>query len=345
MKAFGIQQYHQPIAEISIDQSPVPGKGQVAVAMRAVSINPVDHHIAEGYGAPVMNRRKRFPVVLGRDGCGEVTAIGPGITDIRVGQRVAVAVSPLTGGSYSQLAVFPRRSVEPIPDQMSDIEAAGVAYAGSTVLQAIHAAGVSADNAAGRRICINGASGGLGACAIQLLSHWGAEVIGICSTHNHDWVKSLGATEVIDYRDKAAMAAIRANAVINAAPPSELKLKAVLKDPLARSLTRFGGTPGYSTVVTPMIGMITVLGALPGAALGMTDYLRRKAWFLSMKGATYRWVIFREQTEALREVVSFFGSSSAQPVVKQHYPISELPRIFNDSDAQPLPGKTVFTWD
>lgn len=345
MKAFGVQQYKQPLSELTISQAARPGKGEVAVKLRAVSINPVDHHIAEGYGAPVMNRRKKFPVVLGRDGCGVVTAVGADIKDISVGQRVAIAVSPLTGGSYAEQVVLPRKSIEPIPDSLSDVEAAAVAYAGSTVLQAIHAAGVNAGNARGRRVCINGASGGLGACAIQLLNHWGAEVVAVCSEANHEWVKSLGAHELIDYRNADAMAAIKANAIINAAPPSEMTLKAVIRDPLARGLIKDGGEPGYSTVVTPMIGMITVLGALPGVAMGISDYLRRKVWFRTVKGSGYRWVIFRENPDVLREVVEFFGSSQAKPVCRKGYSLSELTTVFNDDSAGKVPGKTVFTWE
>lgn len=344
MKAYGISAYDGQPGLLEIPEPNPPVDNQVAVSMTASSFNPVDALIAQGYGAPVMNRRKRFPVVLGRDGCGTVTAVGPAVTKVKIGERVAVAVSPTTGGTYAERIVLPQECVESVGDSLSDTEAAAVSYVGSTAVQALNACGVNATSAAGLQVCINGASGGLGSVAIQMLGAWGAEVTAVCSAPNHQWVTSLGADTAIDYRDKAAMAAIRCNVVLNAAPPSEITLQAVLRDPLAHALKQGEAPPQYSTVITPTIGFITKLGALPGLLLSGTDLLRRKFLFKTRYRAGYHWIIFRERETALRQVLRTLELDATQSVTQETHPMDALPAQFAVIANNSGKGKSVFVW-
>jgi NADPH:quinone reductase-like Zn-dependent oxidoreductase len=340
MKVMGVARYGGPLAEFEQPAPAPPGTGQVQVRMLAVSVNPVDRGIAQGYGAPVLNRHKRFPYLLGRDGCGVVAALGAGVTDLRVGQRVAIAVSPRTAATYADLVNFPRACLAPVADSLSDELVAGVAYAGLTAMQALAAAGVTELTARGLRICINGATGGFGAVATQLAAHWGAEVIAVCSQANHAWARQLGASQVVDYRDAQAMAAVRAHVVINGAPPTTLA--DMMLDPLSQALITDNGRAAYATVVTPAIGLVTTKGLVAGLILSAANYIQRR-WAFGLRGARYRWVIFREDPGALSQLMRFFELPVARTVVKGTRPREALPQAFYDP-ATLGAGKLVFRW-
>lgn len=338
MKVVGIDRYGAPLKEFEAPLPPAPGRGQVQVRMRVVSTNPVDRAIALGYGAPVLNRRNRFPFVLGRDGAGEVTAVGSGVTAIRVGQRVALAVSPRTAATYADLVNVPAHSVAALGDGISDELAACVAYAGLTAMQALAAAGITPTSARDRRICINGASGGFGAVAVQLAAQWGAEVTGVCSAANHAWVRALGARHTVDYRDENAMRAIHADVVINGAPPKQLE--DMFRDPLLDALQDARGPAAYASVVTPTVGLITTRGLLRGLLAAGWLYFSRRVR-CRRRGIRYRWVIFREDGDALRELMRFFESPSAQTVVRQTCARDGLPAAFFGAGTA---GKTAIRW-
>lgn len=340
MKVMGVARYGGPLAEFDQPPPPPPGAGQVQVRMLAVSVNPVDRGIAQGYGAPVLNRRQQFPYILGRDGCGVIAALGAGVTDLRIGQRVAIAVSPRTAATYADLVNFPRACLAPVADSLSDELVAGVAYAGLTAMQALAAAGVSEYSARGLRICINGATGGFGAVATQLAVHWGAEVIAVCSKANHAWARQLGASQAVDYRDPQAMAAVRAQVVINGAPPTTLA--DMMLDPLSHALITDSGRAAYATVVTPAIGLVTTKGLAAGLVQSAGNYLQRR-WAFGRRGARYRWVIFREDSGALGQLMRYFELPVAQTVVKGTRPREALPQAFYDP-ATLGAGKLVFRW-
>jgi len=341
MKALGITRYDGALEELDVPAPPRPGAGEVQVQVHAVSFNPVDGLIAQGYGAPLLNRRRRFPLLLGRDGVGIVVACGPDVTGLAPGQRVLFAVSPRTGGTYADRVNLPLRCVTAIGDGLPDELAAGIGYAGSTALQALVAARLTPSNARARTVCINGASGGVGAVAVQLAAAWGASVTAICSQRNHAWVESLGARQLIDYRNQAALATLRSNVVINAAPPTTPRQ--ALNDPLASALKRNGSAPAYATLITPMLGMVSAAGLLPGLALGLGDYARRRAGF-ALHGAHYRWVLFEERPRALQELARFFETPGARSPVRTVRRSRDLPMMFSTADAPGRAGKTVFIW-
>ncbi|MEX5261555.1 NADP-dependent oxidoreductase [Kocuria sp. CPCC 205263] len=173
-------------------QRPEPGMGEVLVRVHAASVNPVDG----------MNRQTGMfvgqpPFVLGWDLAGTVEVTGPGVTIHRPGDAVfGMLPFPHGHGAHAQYAVGPARAFVPKPDCLDHVQAAALPLSGLTAWQALVD---TARIGEGSRVLVNGASGGVGHLAVQIAKAHGAYVIGVASTANTDFVRTLGADEVIDY--------------------------------------------------------------------------------------------------------------------------------------------------
>jgi len=175
---------------------PVPAPGHVKVKVRVASLNPVDFKLRSGILRMV--GRPRRPAITGKDFAGEITAMGPDAHGFTVGQRVFGSVDPMAGnGSCAEFVSIATGLIAPIPDTVSDEVAACLPVASGTALQVLEDI---APLRQGQSILITGASGSVGACAVQLSRSIGARVTGVCGTANVGYVLSLGADHVIDYR-------------------------------------------------------------------------------------------------------------------------------------------------
>lgn len=196
MRGWRIHRYGGPDAMVlDLLERPVPGPGQVLVRMRAASINPVDWKVREGYLKAMLPLK--FPKVMGRDGAGEIAALGEGVTDIAAGDRVMGVAMPAGDGTHAEFALLAAGGVARIPDGVGFAEAAALGIAGLSALVPLVE---NAKIAAGQRILIHAGAGGVGSIAIQIARHLGAEVLTTCSAANADFCKSLGAARCIDYR-------------------------------------------------------------------------------------------------------------------------------------------------
>jgi NADPH:quinone reductase-like Zn-dependent oxidoreductase len=177
---------------------PTPGEGELLVRVEAAGVNPLDYHymrgspyvirLFAGIGAP------EDPAV-GVDFAGTVAAIGPGVTEFKVGDEVFGGAN----GAFAQyLVVRENRAVVKKPESISFADVAGVPIAGVTAIQALRDHG---ELQSGQRVLINGASGGVGTYAVQIAKAMGAHVTGVCSGRNVDMVRSIGADEVINYKE------------------------------------------------------------------------------------------------------------------------------------------------
>jgi NADPH:quinone reductase-like Zn-dependent oxidoreductase len=171
---------------------PVAGPGQVLVDVHAASVNGADWKVRAGSYAPT----KSFPYIPGRDFSGVVSAVGPGVTDLKVGDAV-FAVSQTTGEAcYAERVAIDANIVAKKPESISHVEAAALALIGLTALTSIED---TLKLRKGEKILIQGGAGGVASFAIQAAKHIGAQVITTTSAANVDYVKKLGADEVIDY--------------------------------------------------------------------------------------------------------------------------------------------------
>lgn len=341
MKAWGVTDFTSGTLRIlDVDPPSRPGRSQVQLDLLGTCINPIDRLTAGGYGAPLFNPASRFPFIPGRDAVARVVCTGAGVKGLSPGQRVLVACSPLSGGTWAERFNLPARCIAPIDDRLPEETAAGIGYAGLTALQALSAVGMSAASAPGTRVCINGASGGVGSIALLFAAQYGARVTAIASRRHHDWLRALGATGTIDYRDADALAAIRADVVINAATPAPNA--AENDDPMLGALR--GGTGrrrAYATTTTPVLSRVTRHGVALGLA-GSCVANTRKTLVMHRAGIRYRWVMFRESPAQLALLARFFSQAGIPSVVRNTEGIDNLLCRFNDPDPDQASGRVAF---
>lgn len=197
----GRDQLH--LAEVS---PPVPGRREVVIRVHAAGVNPVDWKIREG----LLRTRlpHQFPIIPGWDVAGVIESTGPGARRFSPGDAVyAYARKPIIkDGTYADYVAVPETSVARKPANLDFAEAAAVPLAALTAWQSLFdAAGLKR----GQTVLIHAAAGGVGGFAVQLARWKGARVIATASAANHDYVRGLGAHEVVDYRTDDVAAAVR----------------------------------------------------------------------------------------------------------------------------------------
>lgn len=195
MRAIVVQKFggNPELADVPV---PKPGDGEVQVALDAAGVNPWDLKMAEGVLANSMPTD--FPMILGVDGAGSVSAVGAGVTKFAVGDRVVgkFLTPPAGHGSWAEYATLPQdATLVPIPADVTTVNAAALPIAGLTAQDLVDAAGLRRD----QKVLVVGATGGVGSFLVQLAALAGAYVIATAKPDAADQISRLGASETIDY--------------------------------------------------------------------------------------------------------------------------------------------------
>lgn len=198
MKAAQYNSYGTPdvIEVVTEVEQPTPQKGQVLVEVQAASLNPFDYKVRRGYMKDMIPLT--LPVTIGGDFSGIVTEVGDDVSGFKVGDVVFGQANVVGGGSGSlaEFTVAKAGSIAKKSEKIDFQKAAALPLVGVSVLQAlIEHAQLKKE----QKILIHGGSGGIGSIAVQLAKHIGAYVATTTSTKHVDFVKELGADEVIDY--------------------------------------------------------------------------------------------------------------------------------------------------
>ena len=296
------------LAEVDV---PTPGRGEVLVRVDAAAIDRGTWHLM--YGVPWLARvafgvrRPRNPVP-GRDLAGTVVAVGHGVAGLAVGDRVFG-----TGhGSLAEYAVAPANRVAPLPAGIPVEQAAVVPVSGQTALQAVCDVGRVA---AGDRVLVTGASGGVGSFAVQIANAQGARVTAVCSAGKADAVRRLGADRVLDHRVDDPLAEPGAYDVIvdvgGRAPVSRLR----------RAATQQG-----RVVLVGGLGGGRLLAGYERAVLGS---LRSRVSMLASK----------EQRADLDRLAELLVSRRVVPVVDSVTPLDRAPDAMRRLESGAVTGK------
>jgi NADPH:quinone reductase len=174
--------------ELGDQPDPVPTARQVLIRVHGAGVGPWDVGFLGG-GFPGVN----LPFVPGQEVAGVVESARD--SDLQPGERVYTSLFP-AGGGFAELALASADRVAPMPARLSFTEAAGLVIAGGTARKGLVDVGRLQ---AGETVLITAAAGGVGSVAVQIAAAVGARVVGVASPANHDYVASLGATEVFDY--------------------------------------------------------------------------------------------------------------------------------------------------
>ena len=178
------------IAEVA---TPEPGPNDLLVKVKAASVNPVDTKIARGYGGP---SQRPLPHVLGRDGAGTVAKVGSAVTGFKAGDEVYGVADAARWGTFAEYVLMPAATTSRKPPGLSDMDAGSIPIAGLSAWAGIVSTGKLAK---GQRVLIHAGAGGVGSFAVQLAKHLGAFVAATAGSRNAEFVRSLGADQVIDY--------------------------------------------------------------------------------------------------------------------------------------------------
>lgn len=192
MKAVRVHRFGGPeVLSYEDVAEPVPADGQVLVAVAAAGVGPWDAWVRAGKSAVP----QPLPLTLGSDLAGRVVGVGAGVTGVEEGAAVFGVTNARFTGAQAELAVAEAAMLASKPPRLSDVEACSVPVVATTAWQMVFDHGHVEE---GQRVLVLGAAGNVGAYAVQLAKRVGAHVIGTAFTKDVDFVRSLGASEVID---------------------------------------------------------------------------------------------------------------------------------------------------
>lgn len=195
MKAVRVHEYGGPEV-LKYEDAPRPqaGPGEVLIRVHATSVNPVDWKVRAGYLQQML--KYKLPMIPGWDVSGVVDSVGAGATRLKPGDEVYSRPDLSRDGTYAEYVTVKESEVALKPKSIDHTTAAAIPLAALTAWQALYDA---ARLSAGQKLLIHGAAGGVGTFAVQLAKLRGAHIIATASKKNHDFLRSLGADECIDY--------------------------------------------------------------------------------------------------------------------------------------------------
>jgi NADPH:quinone reductase-like Zn-dependent oxidoreductase len=281
---------------------PRPGEGEVLVRVHAAAVTPTELVWVPTWTTPTGEPR-RFPIILGHEFSGEVAAVGDGVTDVAVGNPVYGLNDWFGDGALAEYCVARAAEVAPKPRSVDHLAAAVTPISALTAWQGLIG---RARLAAGERVLVHGAAGGVGVFAVQLARWRGATVIGTASAHNAAFVRGLGADEVIDYR-------------------------AVRFEDIARGIDVVFDTVGGETldrswgVLKPGGRLVTIAASVEGSP----DPRTREAFF-----------IVRPDRGQLNEITRLIDAAQLRPVVDRVFPLARARQAY---EHKPARGKVVLS--
>ncbi len=319
MKAMVSERYGGPeVLELREVATPAPGEGEVLIKVAATCVNPADWHTMRA--SPALARLAMGLVrpkitILGTDAAGTVEAVGPGVTRFKPGDEVYADLYFGTSkglGGFAEYAVAQEAKTARKPKNLSFAEAAAMPMAGITALQGLLLFGPIRP---GATVLVNGASGGIGHLAVQIAKAMGAEVTGVTSTKNVDFVRSLGADHVIDYTKED---------FTRSGKSWDLVADTIGNKSVA-DLRRALAPDGKASV----IGFST-LGKLIGTGLFGGKNVKRLATLGSTK-----------DLDALTELIE---AGKLKPSIERTYPLAELPAAMRSSRPGMSGGRSWWRW-
>ncbi len=233
MKAVVQNRYgSEDVLELRDVEKPVPEPHQVLVRVKAAGVNMADWHLMAGrptimrlFGLGFRGPKAR---IRGSDVAGVVDRVGSAVTRCAVGDEVFGSGK----GTFAEFALADEKHLLPKPANVPFEQAGAAMMVGYTARQALRAGGVAEHELAGQRILVIGAAGGVGSMAVQMATHFGATVTGVCSTAKVAFVLSLGADEVLDYTKSEVLGTY--DAIIDTAGGRPLRVLRTLLAPHGR---------------------------------------------------------------------------------------------------------------
>lgn len=195
MKAIAFSEYgDSDVLQTTELPTPTPNSDEILIKVHSSSLNPLDIKIRKG--DIKLFYPSKFPRILGFDFSGEIVDFGKNITDFKIGDNVFGLLESKANGANAEYVIAKRHNIVHKPTNLNHVEASSIPLTGLTALKALITYGKIKK---GSNVLIIGASGGVGSIAVQIAKAFEANVTGICSNKNIDFVEYLGADKVISY--------------------------------------------------------------------------------------------------------------------------------------------------
>ncbi|MBS1809527.1 MAG: NADP-dependent oxidoreductase [Acidobacteria bacterium] len=329
MKALVFKRYGKPDQITFTDVSqPVPKPNEILVQVHAVGLNPIDNMIPKGTFKAML--RFQLPATLGSDLAGVVVEVGSRVTRFKPDDAVFASIFDLGIGSLAEFAVVPESAAALKPTKLDFVQAASIPMVGLTTWQAIKE---RMRLRRGQKLFIPAGSGGIGTFAIQLAKHLGAKVGTTTSTGNVELVRSLGADEVIDYKQQEFEEVLR---------DYDAVLGTVKGDALEKSLR----------ILKPNSTVVSLIGPPDAAfarARGMNFFLvfvfgllSRKIIRLARKRVIeYSFLFVRPDGGQLAEIGELLEAGRIRPVIDKVFPFDQAKEALAYLEKGRAKGKVV----
>ena len=291
--------------------APRPAATQLLMKVAASSVNPVDWKLRNTQS--LVYRPVSFPSIPGADLAGEVVEVGARVTGFKPGDRIFAMAKVGSGAASAEYAVVEELAAARAPAKLPLAEAAAIPLAGLTALQSLRDLG---GIAAGQRVLIVGAAGGVGHFAVQIAKSYGAHVTAVCSGRHADLVRGLGADAVIDHTQRRGFSGEQ---------PYDLVFDLIVRAPLREFIAVLAPAGVYVSTL-PSIGRVSAALLLP-----LVSRHRVRITMVKARGADL------EQLRALCE------AGKLRPVIDKSFPLSELAAAHAYSQQGRAGGKILIT--
>src|SRR6184192_2288147 len=329
MRALVFKRYGGPNQVAFADvPRPVPKPDEILVRVHAAGLNPIDNKIRDGKMKAIL--RFQLPATLGSDLAGVVVEVGSRVTRFKPGDAVFASIFDLGTGALGEFAVVPESAAALKPSNLDFVQAASIPMVGLTSWQALKE---RAKLKPGQKVFIPAGSGGIGTFAIQLAKHLGAKVGTTTSTGNVELVKSLGANEVIDYKQQEFEKVLR---------DYDAVLGAVRGDAIKKSLR----------ILKPRSIVVSLVGPPDAAfarARGMNFFMKFVFGLLSRKiirharkrGVEYSFLFVHPDGRQLAEIGELLKAERIRPVIDKVFPFDQAKEALAYLEKGRAKGKVV----
>jgi NADPH:quinone reductase-like Zn-dependent oxidoreductase len=311
MKAIIIHEFGGPeVMKLEEVERPIPKADEILVKMYASGVNPADYVVRQG-GNEILKPFLKLPLGLGLDGAGIIEETGSDVTGFKKGDKV-YGIPNMLQGTYAEYIAAKAGQFAKMPNNTSFIEAGAIVSCALMAWNGMDLGKVGA----GKRVVINGAAGGIGNLAVQFAKAKGAYVTGTASASNFDFLKQLGADEVVDYKDENLAGLLQnADVVFDASPVFDEDARLIM----ARALNEGGR---FVSVQLPHPFSEEMLGILAKKHAGAT-MIRRDI----------------DVAQALTDIAKLIEEGKVKVVISKVYPLEKAAEALTELETKHTRGK------
>jgi NADPH:quinone reductase-like Zn-dependent oxidoreductase len=331
MKAFFIDRYGKQNGMLGEVPDPAVGEHDVLIQVRATSVNPLDSKIRTGEFKLILPYT--FPLVLGNDLAGVVVSTGSAVKRFNPGDEVYARPPEDRIGTFAELIAVNENALALKPSNLNMAEAASVPLAALTAWQALVE---TAKVKKGQKVLIHAGSGGVGTFAIQLAKHLGAFVATTTSTANVEWVKTLGADVVIDYKQQDFATELHDFDVVLNSLGNDVLMKSVEVLKPGGQLISLSGPP--TAAFAQAQGLSWMLRQVMRL---LSSGIRRKA---RKHGVSYAFLFMRASGVQLQKITSLIEAGVIKPVIDRSFPFESTAEALRYVEQGRSKGKVTITF-